>query len=101
MRFEELYTKFGRTKSMNKTNGILHLLLQLSNDPRVIASEHGNQPVLTPAQGSVIESVFSSKLANQVAYRAQQNPVPASSSATAAAAGNSEMTEARQSTKQR
>ena len=71
VRFEELYTKFGRTKSMNKTNGILHLLLQLSNDPRVIASDHGNAPVVSPAQGSVIESVFSSKLANQVAYRAQ------------------------------
>ncbi len=55
---------------MTKTNEILHLLLQLSNDPNVIQSEHGNEPVLIPAQGSVIESVFSSKLANQVAYRA-------------------------------
>ena len=49
---------------MTKTNEILHLLLQLSNDPNVIQSEHGNEPVMTPAQGSVIESVFSSKLAN-------------------------------------
>ena len=64
VRFEELHTKFQRTKSMTKTNEILHLLLQLSNDPNVIQSEHGNEPVMTPAQGSVIESVFSSKLAN-------------------------------------
>ena len=64
MRFEELHTKFQRTKSMTKTGEILHLLLQLSNDPRVIASENGNAPVVQPAQGSVIESVFSSKLAN-------------------------------------
>ena len=64
MRFEELFTKIQRSKSMSKTNGMLHLLLQLANDPRVIASEHGNAPVVTPAQGSVIESVFSSKLAN-------------------------------------
>ncbi len=70
MRYEELHAKFQRTKSMTKTNEILHLLLQLSNDPNVIESEHGNEPVLIPAQGSVIESVFSSKLANQVAYRA-------------------------------
>ena len=72
-RFEELYSRFQRTKSMKKTNGILHLLLQLSNDPNIIQSERGNNPVITPAQGSVIESVFSSKLANQVAYRAAQN----------------------------
>ena len=58
---------------MKKTNGILHLLLQLSNDPNVIQSERGTNPVVTPAQGSVLESVFSSKLANQVAYRAAQN----------------------------
>jgi len=70
VRFEELYTKFQRTKSMTKTNAILHLLLQLSNDPRVLTGDHGNAPVVAPAQGSVIESVFSSKLANQVAYRA-------------------------------
>lgn len=59
---------------MAQTNAILHLLLQLSNDPRVIKGEHGNVPSVAPAQGSVIESVFSSKLANQVAYRAQQQP---------------------------
>jgi len=55
---------------MTKTNAILHLLLQLSNDPQVISGERGNAPAIAPAQGSVIESVFSSKLANQVAYRA-------------------------------
>ena len=62
VRFEELYTKLQRTKSLSKTNGVLHLMLQLSNDPRVIQGDHGN--VALPAQGSVIESVFSSKLAN-------------------------------------
>lgn len=56
---------------MKKTNAILHLLLQVSNDPKVIQSENGNSAVTTPNQGSVIESVFTSKLANQVAYRAQ------------------------------
>ena len=64
VRFEELYTKFARTKTMTKTSGILNLLLQLSNDPKVIQGENGNAPVVAPAQGSVIESVFSSKLAN-------------------------------------
>ena len=49
---------------MSKTGEILHLLLQLSNDPAVLKSENGNAPVVAPAQGSVIESVFSSKLAN-------------------------------------
>lgn len=29
---------------------------------------------MNPAQGSVIESVFASKMANQVAYRAAQKP---------------------------
>ena len=47
---------------------MLHLLLQLSNDPKVITSEHGNQP----AQGTVLESVFASKLANQVSYNGMQ-----------------------------
>lgn len=55
---------------MTKTSQVLHLLLQLSNDPRLLQSEHGQ--VVTPVQGSVIESVFASKLANQVSYRAQQ-----------------------------
>ena len=58
---------------MKKTNAVLHMLLQVSNDPRVIQSENGNAAVTTPAQGSVIESVFTSKLANQVAYRAAQH----------------------------
>lgn len=71
VRFEELFSKFQRTRSMKKTNAILHLLLQVSNDPKVIQSENGNSAVTTPNQGSVIESVFTSKLANQVAYRAQ------------------------------
>ena len=64
VRFEELHTKFARTKSITKTGEVLHLLLQLSNDPAVLKSENGNAPVVAPAQGSVIESVFSSKLAN-------------------------------------
>ena len=34
---------------MTKTGEILHLLLQLSNDPAVIRSEHGNAPVVAPA----------------------------------------------------
>ena len=49
---------------MNKPSAILHLLLQLSNDPNVIQGDRGNTAVIQPAQGSVIESVFSSKLAN-------------------------------------
>mmetsp|Transcript_4202 Transcript_4202/g.5209 ORF Transcript_4202/g.5209 Transcript_4202/m.5209 type:complete len:93 (+) Transcript_4202:150-428(+) len=49
VRFEELHTKFQRTKSMTKTGEILHLLLQLSNDPSVLKSEHGNATVVSPA----------------------------------------------------
>ena len=47
---------------------MMHLLLQLANDPKVIQGENGNQNVMQPAQGTVLESVFASKLANQVSY---------------------------------
>ena len=41
-RFEELYAKFQRTKSLTKSNAMMHLLLQLANDPKVTRSENGN-----------------------------------------------------------
>ena len=72
VRFEELFAKLQRSKSLKKTNAMLHLLLQLSNDPKVLKSdEHvsGADGSSLPVQGGVIESVFASKLANQVAYK--------------------------------
>jgi hypothetical protein len=66
-RFEELYSKMQRTKSLTKKSAFLHMLLQLSNDPKVVSSDDsvdGADSALNPAQGSVIESVFVSKLAN-------------------------------------
>lgn len=51
----------------------MHLLLQLSNDPKIAKSDDnidGADSSLNPVQGSVVESVFVSKLANQVAYKA-------------------------------
>jgi hypothetical protein len=67
-RFEELYAKFQRTKSLTKSNAMMHLLLQLANDPKVTRSENGNQNEIQLAQGTVVESVFASKLNNQVSY---------------------------------
>ena len=51
MRFESLYAKIDKKKSMNRQTDMLHLLLLLSGDQK-------NQAVVDPLQGSVLESAF-------------------------------------------
>jgi hypothetical protein len=60
VRFEELYARLLRSKQLNKKTQMLHVMLELAGNG-VPPSERGNA---AQKQGTVLQSVFQSKLAN-------------------------------------
>ena len=71
VRFEELYARLLRSKQLNKKTQMLHVMLELAGNG-VPPSERGNA---AQKQGTVLQSVFQSKLANQVSYNEQKGQV--------------------------
>ncbi|CDW82197.1 gamma-tubulin complex [Stylonychia lemnae] len=62
-RFENLFQKFKKNRTLNKSTEMLHLLLQLSG-------EGANN---SKSSGGVLESVFNNKIINKIDYQPSQN----------------------------